>query len=99
MKYAVYAERAIMGIGATIEAAIADANIGPLVPMSVTSSYFNGGVVDMTHCQVVTSDTEAASGADGKIRRCSDRLYDLVERTGGVVEFTIGRDGVLDIED
>lgn len=94
----------IYGIGADIDAAIANAadygawngETPRVVPMAVHSSY-DGGIVDLTNLGRLSGDGEAISGADGKARRITAELAELVRTRGGNVVFDIRRDGVLDI--
>lgn len=102
-KFAVFTNEAIYGIGDTISEAMADAykndmssSVG-IVQMNVNGSY-SGGVVDLSAAMKLAADGEAVSGADAKLRRCSDALAKLVLNDGGAVKFYVTHDGVLDTE-
>lgn len=100
--YAVYANYVIYGIGTTPESALADAASNDctsergLVPHD-PGNWYDGGIVDMTHCRRLTGDGEAALGCDAKLRRCTAELAAAVAAGGGDLLFQVAADGTLEL--
>lgn len=99
MKFAVYQDEAVLGIGASIEEAMEDAGIDISLLMFFTGGcYSANSVVDMTGCMKLSADDEAASGASAKVRKISDDLCLEFERNGDTTSilFFVNSHGVLE---
>lgn len=105
LQVAVCDDVAIYGVGDTIADAMQAASDNgsfngspPPVVARRDDSTYDGGIVDLTTVARLAADSEAISGANGKLRRITPELAKRVAEVGGNVAFDLRGDGVLDIE-